>query len=181
MEFHRRTGGVDASDTLRPSGRSTLPFVDLTALARSLLEPVPAHRSLGIEVLRAGDGHGEVALATPPEMTNVIGSLHSSGLVALADATGLAAIIGACDAERDFTGIVPLGAAAALEFRAPARGRLVAICQLDPEARRALQPVFAGVRDRCRVSTVTDVLDDKHTLVCRGTFDWSVRRLADSE
>lgn len=151
--------------------------MDLTALARSLLEPVPAHRSLGIRVRHAGDGRGEVALVTSPEMTNVIGSLHSSGLVALVDATGLAAIIGACDAEHDFTGIVPLGAAASLEFRAPARGRLVATCQLDPEGRDTLRPVLAGEQDRARVSTVADVHDDEHTLVCRGTFDWSVRRV----
>lgn len=150
--------------------------MDLTALARSLLEPVPAHRSLGIEVLRASDGVGEVALVTPPAMTNVIGSLHSSGLIALVDATGLAAIIGACGAEHDFDGIVPLGAVASLEFRAPARGRLVASCQLDSNARRALRPVFAGTEDRSRVTTVADVVDEKHALVCRGTFEWSVRR-----
>ncbi len=152
--------------------------MDLTALARSLLEPVPAHRSLGIEVLHAGDGRGEVSLVTPPTMTNVIGSLHSSGLIALVDAAGLAAIIGACDGEHDFAGIVPLGAVASLEFRAPARGRLVASCRLDPNARRVLQTVLAGTDDRCRVTTLADVVDDSNALVCCGTFDWSVRRLA---
>jgi uncharacterized protein (TIGR00369 family) len=112
--------------------------MDVTALARSLLEPIPAHRTLGIQVLRAGDGSAEVMLETPAAMTNVIGSLHSGGLIALVDATGLAAIIGACETETDLDRIVPLGAAASLEFRAPARGRLVATCHLDPNARLAL-------------------------------------------
>lgn len=72
----------------------------------------------------------QVGLLTPPAMTNVIGTMHSSGLTALADAAGLAAIIAAC--ETTDGGVLPLGAAAALEFRAPARRRLVA-SRLDPK------------------------------------------------
>ena len=70
--------------------------MDVTALTCSLLEPVPAHRTVGITVVRAVDGAAEVALVTPPGLTNVIGSLHSSGLIALTDTAGLAAIIAAC-------------------------------------------------------------------------------------
>lgn len=69
--------------------------MDRTALARTLLESIPAHRTTLIEVVRAADGAAEIATRTPPELTNVIGSLHSSGLVALLDATGLGAIIAA--------------------------------------------------------------------------------------
>jgi len=155
--------------------RSQAGWVDVTALARSLLEPVPAHRTLGIQVVRAGDGCGEVMVETPLSMTNVIGSLHSSGLIALVDAAGLAAIIGACAAGDDVGGVVPLGAVASLDFRAPARGRLTASCRLDPGTRRALRPVLAGAEDRTRVTTVADVVDEKGVLVCRGTFEWSVR------
>jgi acyl-coenzyme A thioesterase PaaI-like protein len=150
--------------------------MDATTLARSLLEPIPAHRTAGIQVRRAIDGTAEVVLVTPPAMTNVIGSLHSSGLVALVDAAGLAAIIAACDTDGEFDGVVPLGAAASLEFRAPARGRLVASCQLDQQARAALRPVLAGTADRARVTTVADVVDEAGVLVCRGTFQWSIRR-----
>ena len=150
--------------------------MDVTELARSLLEPIPANRLLGIEVLRAADGVGVVALVTSEAMTNVIGSLHSSGLVALADAAGLAAVIAASEAADSFRGVIPLGAAAALEFRAPARGRLVATCVLDPAARQALGPVLSGRRDRARIATVADVTDQAGTLACRGTFEWSIRR-----
>ncbi|MFF7392969.1 hypothetical protein ACFZAE_31585 [Streptomyces scabiei] len=62
--------------------------MDRTALARTLLEPIPAHRT------------AEIATRTPPELTNVMGSLHSSGLVALLDATGLGAIIAASTVRR---------------------------------------------------------------------------------
>jgi hypothetical protein len=75
--------------------------MDVTALARTLLEPVPAHRTAGIEVLRAADGAAEVALQTPEALVNVIGSLHSSGLIALVDAAGLAAIIAASGSPED--------------------------------------------------------------------------------
>ncbi len=97
--------------------------MDVTVLARSLLEPVPAHATAGLEVLRAADGSAEVALSTPLTLTNVIGSLHSSGLITLADAAGLAAIIAACETEDEMRGVLPLGAAATLEFRRrPAAG-----------------------------------------------------------
>jgi acyl-coenzyme A thioesterase PaaI-like protein len=152
--------------------------VDVTELARSLLEPIPAHRLLGIEVLHAADGVGVVALVTSDAVTNVIGSLHSSGLTALADAAGLAAVIGASEAADSFRGVVPLGAAATLEFRAPARGRLVAACTLDPAARQALAPVLSGWRDRVKIATVADITDKAGTLTCRGTFEWSIRRVS---
>ena len=156
------------------------PQMDVTALARSLLEPIPAHRTAGIQVQRAIDGTSEVVLVTPLAMTNVIGSLHSSGLVALVDAAGLAAIIAACDTEDDFHGVAPLGAAASVDFRAPARGRLVASCQLGQEARLALRPVLTGEVDRARITTVADVVDEAGVLVCQGTFQWSIRRRSDS-
>ena len=111
--------------------------MDVTTLARTLLEPVPAHAAAGLEVVRAADGAAEVALLTQPTLTNVIGSLHSGGLITLADAAGLAAIIAACESEDEMRGVLPLGAAAALEFRAPARGRLTASCRLArPRGRR---------------------------------------------
>ncbi|GAA1953759.1 hypothetical protein [Amycolatopsis minnesotensis] len=78
--------------------------MDLTDLARKLLEPIPANRSAGPRVLRAADGTGEVAIGPAPALANVIGSLHSSGLVALLDAAGLAAIIGAAGDEARFDG-----------------------------------------------------------------------------
>lgn len=150
--------------------------MDMTALARSLLDPIPAHRTTGIEVLRAGNGAAEVAMVAPPALTNVIGSLHSSGLVTLIDAAGLAAIIAACETDDDMAGVVPLGASASLEFLAPARGRLVASCRLSPEADRALRRLLAGESDRARISTVTEVRDVTGVVVCRGTFVWSIRR-----
>jgi acyl-coenzyme A thioesterase PaaI-like protein len=150
--------------------------MDMTALARALLDPIPANRTAGITVLRAADGAAQVAMAANAELANVIGSLHSSGLMALADAAGLAAVIAACDSPDEMRGVVPLGARAAVEFRAPARGRLTGSCQLDDAACRALRPVLAGQHDRARVSTVADITDEASVLVCRGTFEWSIRR-----
>ena len=51
--------------------------MDVTTLARSLLEPGPAHAAAGLEVVRAADSAAEAALLTQPTLTNVIGSLHS--------------------------------------------------------------------------------------------------------
>jgi acyl-coenzyme A thioesterase PaaI-like protein len=150
--------------------------MDMTALARTLLEPVPAHRTAGIRVLRAADGTAEITSEVPQELTNVIGSLHSSGLIALLDAAGLGAIVAASDSPGHFDGIVPLGAAASLEFLAPARGRLLAVCRLDDEARAALRPLLSGESERARFSTRAEITDATGTTVCRGGFEWSVRR-----
>lgn len=138
--------------------------MDATALARSLLEPVPAHRTAGIQVLRAVDCAAEVALDTPYGLTNVIGSLHSSGLIALLDAAGLAAVVAAVEAPGEFDGVVPLGAAATVEFLAPARGRLVASCALGAPARRA---AGGAVRGR-RPGAAGDGGRDQRRHGCRG-------------
>ncbi|WP_426511297.1 DUF4442 domain-containing protein [Dactylosporangium sp. McL0621] len=113
--------------------------MDATALARQLLGPIPAHVTLGLEVVRAADGAAEVAAEVPEALTNVIGSLHSSGLITLVDAAGLAAFVAAVEDPDGFAGVVPLGAAAELRFLAPARGRLVASCRLEDEALAAVR------------------------------------------
>lgn len=150
--------------------------MDVTSLARKLLEPIPAHRTLGIDIRWAGDSHAEVTLSAPPNMSNVIGSLHSAGLTALVDVTGLAAIIGACEHEADFDGIIPLGAAASMQFHRPALGQLTASCRLDEPAEEALRPVLSRDTERARIRTDVDIVDAACTLVCHGTFEWSVRR-----
>lgn len=152
--------------------------MDATALAASLLEPIPANATCGIEVVRAVDGAAAVALDPPPGLANVIGSLHASGLVALVDATGLAALIAAVEHERQFDGVVPLGTAARLEFLRPARGRLLGRCALTAQAHAALGAVLKGEHRRARLETTVEIGDADDQLVCRGTFAWSVRRVA---
>ncbi|GAA2659095.1 MULTISPECIES: hypothetical protein [Streptomyces] len=151
--------------------------MDATALARSLLEPVPAHRTAGLTVLRAIDGAAEVAVEAPGVLGNVIGSLHSSGLATLVDAAALAAILSAGDAPGELDGVLPLGASASFEYLAPARGRLIASCKLSSSAAQVLRPVLAGTADRARISTQGVVTDERHAVVCRGGFEWSVRRV----
>src|SRR6185369_2065891 len=106
---------------------------------------------------------------------NVIGSLHSSGLITLIDAAGLAAIIAAGPAEMD--GVIPLGSAATLRFLAPARGRLTATCALDAHARDQLTALFARATAKIKIKTMADVRDERGALVCEGSFQWSVRRI----
>jgi acyl-coenzyme A thioesterase PaaI-like protein len=152
--------------------------MDATRLAATLLEGVPANRTFRIQVLRAVDSSAEVALALEPDIHNVIGSLHSSGLIALVDATGLAAIIAAAADEAQLEGVVPLGSAARLGFLAPARGRLRGRCALGREHDRALRAFFTGDQPRAHVETVVELLDADEAAVCRGTFTWKIRRLA---
>ncbi|HUN35602.1 MAG TPA: DUF4442 domain-containing protein [Trebonia sp.] len=151
--------------------------MDVTAQARALIEPVPAHSTAGIKILLAADGIAEVAMITPPELHNVIGSLHSSGLTALADAAGLAAILAASRTERDLDGLLPLGVTATMRFLAPARGRLLARCHLSERARQELSQLLSGHSDRARIATVASITDESGALVCEGTFEWSIRRI----
>lgn len=150
--------------------------MDMTATAAELLEPIPAHRTLGLRVLHAADGVGEVGTTVTEPLTNVVGSLHSSGLIALADAAGLAAMIGAADGSAAFQDVTPLGSLAELEFLAPARGELTASCTLDEVARRRLRELLAGEVRKAQLLTDAEVLDAAGAVVCRGTFTWRLRR-----
>ncbi|XVU30242.1 DUF4442 domain-containing protein [Actinoplanes sp. CA-054009] len=152
--------------------------MDATELARELLDPIPAHRTAGLEVIGASDGVGAVACDPPPGLANVIGSLHSSGLTTLADAAGLAAIIAAVPSPDAFDGVVPLGAAASMRFLAPARGRLTAVCELEMETRQRLKAFYGGVEPRVRLTTTARITDEDGTIVATGSFDWSMRRRA---
>lgn len=150
--------------------------MDTTALARRLLDPVPVHRAAGLEVVRSGDGHAEVALEAIEPLTNVIGALGAGSLTTLVDAGGLAAIIAAAETEAELDGVLPLGAAASVRFLAPAYGRVVGTCVLSAEARYAVRAVLDGNVAKARLETTTTVRDAAGVLVCEGTFTWSVRR-----
>lgn len=151
--------------------------MDLTELARRLLEPIPANKSFGLQVTRAKNGEAEVALDAPPQLANVIGSLHSSGLIALLDAAGLAAIIATAHTEEEFDGVIPLGAAAELQFLAPARGRLVARCNLRESDIATVRSLLDGETDKISLKTAVDVSNSAGAVVCTGGFRWSVRRV----
>ena len=148
----------------------------MTELAVQLLEPIPAHRMLGLRVLRAADGVGEVEVAVTDPLTNVIGSLHSSGLTALVDAAGLAAIIGAARDAVEFAHVTPLGTTAEIEFLAPARGVLTGHCALDEAALGRLRALLDREVHKAQIITDCEVLDAEGALVCQGSFTWKLRR-----
>lgn len=150
--------------------------MDLTRLARRLLEPIPANDTLGLKVLQARDGAAEVAIDPAPRLANVIGSLHSSGLITLLDAAGLAALIATARDEREFDGVIPLGATAELRFLAPARGRLIAHCHLDGQAVASVRSLLDGATSKIALTTSSEITDPSGTVVCTGDFHWSVRR-----
>lgn len=150
--------------------------MDTTALARRLLGAAPVHRTFGLEVARSGDGRSEVALPTVEALSNVIGSTHASGLVTLLDAAGLAAIVGGAESEDELDGVLPLGSAATMRFLAPARGRLVATCELSVDARAAVRAVLSRADAKARLVTTALVHDEDDAVVAEGTFTWSLRR-----
>jgi acyl-coenzyme A thioesterase PaaI-like protein len=150
--------------------------VDATELARQLLEPVPANRLVGLRVIQARDGSGEVVLELASPVSNVIGTMHSSGLITLADAAGLAAIISTIGEPAQFAGVVPLGAAADLQFKMPGRGRLSARCTLDDSTIVSARSFFESDAERIHLRTSASIFDATEGLVCVGRFHWSLRR-----
>ncbi|WP_211359753.1 PaaI family thioesterase [Actinocorallia herbida] len=150
--------------------------MDTTGYARSLLMAVTVHRTAGLEVLRSADGRGEVAVPGPGPLANVIDSMHSSGLITLIDAAGLAAILSVARTPAETEGVLALGRSASLEFLAPARGRLTAVTELGPVERAAVRSVLSGTGPRTRLTTSADITDAEGKVVCRGSFTWSLRR-----
>jgi acyl-coenzyme A thioesterase PaaI-like protein len=153
--------------------------VDATAVASSILEPIPAHDTLGLRVLSAIDGVGEVEMTVLPNLLNVIGSLHSSGLLGLIDFACLAAIISTAERAEQVPGIGALGAQAEIDFRAPARGRLVARSELAAEQQDKLRALWTdSARSKLTLTTGASVVDQSDVVVCAGSFTWSLRRTA---
>jgi acyl-coenzyme A thioesterase PaaI-like protein len=150
--------------------------MDATALAARLLDSVPANRTFGITVENARDARATVALDLKPNLENVIGSLHASGLMALVDATGLAAMISLAEAPDQFTGITPLATDAQLVFIAPARGRLLGHCELGPEDQAGLRELLNRATDRTQLTSDVHILDEEDTIVCRGYMVSKLRR-----
>jgi hypothetical protein len=100
----------------------------------------------------------------------VIGSRHSSGLVALIDATGLAAVIAAAGEESQFDGLTPLGSLAhARVSGAGAWGSRRAL-RSEPRERGVLGEVLERRERRAEVTTEVEVRDEAGAVVCRGSF-----------
>jgi acyl-coenzyme A thioesterase PaaI-like protein len=150
--------------------------LDSTHLATKLLGPVPANESLGIEVLHAANASAEVCMLVPPGMTNVIGSSHSSGLIALIDATGRAALIAAATDEGQLEGVMTLGSVARVEFLGQAHGLLIGRCTVEVDDLASIEAVYEWRESTVQLATAVDVFDSSETMVCRGSFIWSVTR-----
>jgi acyl-coenzyme A thioesterase PaaI-like protein len=149
--------------------------VDLTSLAVELLDRLPANRTLGVTVAEALDGVGRAVLPVSEVVCNVIGALHSSGVVALADAAALAAVLSVAPDETAARRLQPLGVQARLTFQCPVRGTAVAICHLDAEGRAALTSLHEGRHERARFTTLTTIDGDDAPRAAEGEFEWVVR------
>ncbi len=150
--------------------------MEATAIARALLEPIPANALLGLWIDAAENGSATVRIDVRPELTNVVDALHASGLIALVDAAGLAAVLSAADRPDQLADVLPLGSDADLSFYAPARGELTARCDLDDSARELARQFFAERSDRLALMTETQIADASGAVVCTGRFRWRIRR-----
>ncbi len=148
--------------------------MEATALAARLLDGLPANRTLGVRVVSAVDGAGVCELAVTEPVTNVIGSLHSSGVAALVDAAALAAVLAALPSEAVALRTQPLGLRARLQFLRPVRGTATGSCQLSDEAVAALTAMVQG-GGPALCTTVTEVRAGGVEVLARGEFDWTVR------
>jgi len=60
---------------------------------------------------------------------------------------------------------------------APARGRLRGSCRLDNQARAAIKSLLLGETDKVSATTNVEIRDPDDLMVCRGTFEWRIRRI----
>lgn len=149
--------------------------MDLGSVAVDLLDRLPANRTLGLRITEVGDGIARAELPVSDPVTNVIGALHSSGVVALADAAGLAAALSVSPDEATARRLQPLGVEARVTFHRPVRGIAIATCILDAMSRAALANLFSGAEERARLTTLTTIDGDRALGAAEGEFDWVVR------
>lgn len=149
--------------------------MDLDSVAVDLLDRLPANRTLGLRITEVGDGIARAELPVSEPVTNVIRALHSSGVVALADAAGLAAALSVSPDEATARRLQPLGVEVRVTFHRPVRGIAVATCILDAISRAALARLFSGAEERARLTTLTTIDGDRALGAAEGEFDWVVR------
>ena len=124
---------------------------------------------------QACDGRGVAGLAVSEPVHNVIGSLHSSGVVALADAAALAAVLSTAPDEATARRLQPLGVQAEVVFHRPARGVAEAVCRLDSVAEQALADMYAGNRHQIRVNTRIEIGTSANAVAAEAVFTWAIR------
>jgi uncharacterized protein (TIGR00369 family) len=149
--------------------------MDLTSLAVELIERLPANRTLGLTVVEAVDGVGRVEMSVSDGVRNIVGALHSSGVIALADAAALAAALSVAPGEAVARRLQPLGVEARVTFHRPVRGTAFAVCQLDAVATAALSQLIDGREPRARFKTITRIDGDEAPEAAAGEFAWVVR------
>ena len=149
--------------------------MDLMSLAVELLDRLPANRTLGLTIAELHNGLGRAVLPVSDGVRNVIGALHSSGVVALADAAALAAVLSASPDEATARRLQPLGVEARLSFRRPVRGTAIGTCVLDAQTRAAVENLFGGHANQAGFTTRTTIDGDEAPEAAVGEFDWVVR------
>ena len=149
--------------------------MDLTSLAVELLDQLPANRTLGLTVTEVRNGIGRAMLPVSDGVRNVIGALHSSGVVALADAAALAAVLSVAPDEPTARRLQPLGVKVRLTVRRPVRGMALATCRLDADDRAAIASLCEGRVERAQLTTLAVIDGDDEPAAAEGEFDWVVR------
>ena len=149
--------------------------MDLVSLAAELLDQLPANRTLGLTVTEVRDGVGRAMLPVSDGVRNVIGALHSSGVVALADAAALAAVLSVAPDETAARRLQPLGIEARLTFHRPLRGTALATCRLDADARAAIASLYEDRAERAQVTTLATIDGNDAPRAAEGEFDWVIR------
>lgn len=136
-------------------------------LEYAVIGGIPLHRHLGISWSGRSKRH-EVDLEDLPETRNHLGGQGGAALFGAAEAAGAAAVFELLAPVSDRLFAVP--AEAAIRFRRPARGGVLARAWLTGDSEAAVAAVLTG--NRAALTVAAEIVDDRGTVVADLDARW---------
>ena len=146
--------------------------VDVEAVRAGLVQAIPLHKYLGLEVVAVADGSGSLRLPDDPNLLNHVGSQHAGALFSVAEAASGAAFIGAFH-ER-MGEITPLAKSAQISYLKLAKGPILATGTLTEDKVALLERLDADGRVEFTIDV--SLRDGDDVEVATTTVAWHVRK-----
>ena len=139
---------------------------------KKLIETIPFHAELGIQVISFESGRAKCKLPFKPSLANHVGTMHAAAQFAVIEATsGLALVAALPDLMDQCT---PLAVGADIAYRAPAQGDCIADATIEVEDVKATRDALF-TSERAKVSVQVTLADANGTISTECTVRWHVR------
>ena len=151
--------------------------MDQQAILEALESAVPFNKHVGVRFHDVGEGTGAAELATVPEITNHVGTMHAGALFLVGEAAGGAAFVGGFLPHMASLRFVAKGAD--ISYRRSAKGTVTATGAIRGEPGELIETIRAD--GRAEVLADIELRDESSELVAEMTVRYHAKWLAETE